>query len=175
LLKDFNSLHQNDIAQLKSLLDAHVIGEPTRIAHTLKSAAGSLGLVQIQSTAAKIEAVLNAGNTSIDKLVNEIQESLKALQRNVAEIAKSDESTKVQPDLPSAIRALTELLPMLQLGDFRASQNFKEARPLVRASIHKVQMANLESAMEVYDYPKALAVIQDILRENHAGPSNAES
>jgi signal transduction histidine kinase/DNA-binding response OmpR family regulator len=175
LLKEFNSLHQNDIAQLKSLLDAHVIGEPTRIAHTLKSAAGSLGLVQIQSTAAKIEAALNAGNTSIDKLVNEIQESLKALQRTVAEISKSDESTKVQSDLPSAMRALTELLPMLQLGDFRASHTFKEARPLIRASIHKVQMANLESAMEVYDYPKALAVIQDILHENQAGPSNTES
>lgn len=162
LLKDFVALHQDDIGRLNNLIDNNVIGEPTRIAHTLKGAAGTLGLVQIQLVATKLEAAFSAGNTKVEPLLSEIQKLLDALQLRVAEIVKSDVAPLVLANFPLAMNVLTSLIPLLQSGSFKASQNFKENRPLIRASIDRVLMASLESAMENYDFPGALKIIEDI-------------
>jgi len=167
LLKDFVALHQGDIGKLGGLINSHITGEPILVAHTLKGAAGTLGITQIQASAAKLEAALSAGNTDVEALLSEIEKSFQALQIKVAETAELDIAPQIQADIPLALDALARLIPLLQSGSFRASQGFKENRSIIRASIDKVLMANLEAAMESYDFPKALKIIQDIQSAEH--------
>lgn len=162
LLKDFVALHQGDVGKLDGLINSHVVGEPILIAHTLKGAAGTLGITQIQASAAKLETALSTGNTDVEVLLREIEKSFQALQIKVVDVAKLDIAPQMQADIPLAMNALGGLIPLLQSGSFKASQSFKENRPIIRASIDKVLMANLESAMESYDFPKALKIIQDV-------------
>ena len=162
LLKEFVRLHQHDMKKLKQLIEAKVIGEPVRIAHTLKGSAATLGLTQIRSTSAKLEELLSSGIINVDPLANEIDVSLQSLYSRVTEITKADVIHTVSCDIPAAEKALDELIQLLQLSDFKASQCFRENRPLIRASIDKVQMAALEDAMGNFDFPSALKKIQEI-------------
>lgn len=162
LLKEFVQRHADDMSTLKKLLDQHLIEEPTRIAHTLKGTAGTLGLVEIQVAAAKLEAALSTGETDVVKLMDEIATSQKILAREVAKITLEDAETAVSCDITLTNQILTDLIPLLKLGDFKSNQAVKENLPLLRASIDKVQMSYLEMAMNNYDYPKALQVVQDI-------------
>lgn len=162
LLKEFVQRHADDMVTLKKLLDQHLIEEPNRIAHTLKGSAGTLGLVQIQTAAGRLEAALSTGETDVTKLIDEIAESQKLLASQVGQINLEDENKTVGCDIPQANRILAEITPLLQLGDFKANQAIKENLPLLRASLDKVQMSYLESAINNYDYPKALQVVQEI-------------
>lgn len=61
LLRKFAGMHRDDLARLQGLARAEEGEEACRIAHSLKGAAGSLGLVRIQTEAAALEAVLRQG------------------------------------------------------------------------------------------------------------------
>ncbi len=166
LLREFVQRHDDDMLTLKKQLSLHLIEEPNRIAHTLKGSAGTLGLVQIQTAAARLEAALSSGETNVAKLINEITEAQKILASEVGKIQDENDTTTVTSDMIQASRILTELLPAIQLGDFKANQAIKENLSLLRASIDKVQMSHLESAINNYDYPKALHVVQEILSKS---------
>lgn len=162
LLKEFVERHANDMQTLKKELDLHLIEEPNRIAHTLKGSAGTLGLVQIQTAASRLEAALSAGETNVTKLIDEITEAQKILALEIEKIKREDEAVTMTSDTHQARHILTELMPLLQVGDFKANQIMKENLSLLRASIDKVQMSYLESAINNYDYPKAFQVAQEI-------------
>lgn len=162
LLKEFVQRHSDDMITLKKLLDQHLIEEPNRIAHTLKGSAGTLGLVQIQTAAARLEAALSTGETEVTHLIDEITESQKLLAYQVGKINLAADNKTVDCDIEQAHRILVELTPLLQLGDFKANQAIKENLPLLRASLDKVQMSYLESSINNYDYPRALQVVQEL-------------
>ena len=162
LLKDFVLHHADDMPTLRKQLEQHLIEEPNRIAHTLKGSAGTLGLIQIQTAAGKLEAALSIGETDVTKLIDEIAQAQKILATEVARIKEDDATQTVACDIEKTLQILVELTPLLQLGDFKANQIVKENLPLLRASIEKVQMSHLETAINNYDYPKALQVVQNI-------------
>jgi CheY-like chemotaxis protein len=60
LLGIFTQTHANDPAIIAQLLDAGLQAEAIRAAHTLKGAAGTLGITAIQRAAAQLEAGLRA-------------------------------------------------------------------------------------------------------------------
>jgi HPt (histidine-containing phosphotransfer) domain-containing protein len=173
LLNEFVQRHGDDMVTLKSQLDQHLIEEPHRIAHTLKGTAGTLGLVQIQAAAGRLEAALGLGETNVTKLIDEIAESQKLLASEVGKIDLDDEMKTVACDIDQTRQILVDLTPLLQLGDFKANQVIKENLPLLRASIDKVQMSYLETAINNYDYPKALQVLLEIRsKEPFCAPAN---
>jgi signal transduction histidine kinase len=173
LLNEFVQRHGDDMVTLKSQLDQHLIEEPQRIAHTLKGTAGTLGLVQIQAAAGRLEAALGLGETNVTKLIDEIAESQKLLASEVGKIDLDDEKKTVACDIDQTRQILVDLTPLLQLGDFKANQVIKENLPLLRASIDKVQMSYLETAINNYDYPKALQVLLEIRsKETFCAPAN---
>lgn len=61
LLRKFADLHRNDAAKLEDAARAEESEEACRIAHSLKGAAGSLGLIRVQAQAAALEAALRQG------------------------------------------------------------------------------------------------------------------
>ena len=130
-----------------------LLGSLWRIAHTLNGSADNLGLTQIQSAAAKLEVDLGEGHADVLMLAREIEASLKTLEKRVAEIAKDDEGVSVEANFELAMQTLLELEPLLKVDDFKASQNFRENRPLMRASTDKMLMANLEARMNNYIFP----------------------
>lgn len=163
LLKDFVKLHQLDTENLRQLLASNQTSEPIRIAHTLKGSAGTLGLNQIRSTSAMLEALLNKGVTDVEKHINEIDAALKRLQQSIEAIAREETAETVQPNLEAALKTLQHIRQQLQLNDFKASLSFRENRPLIRASINNIQMAGLEDAIGNYDFPKALTIIKETI------------
>ena len=162
LLKEFVQRHADDMTTLRIQLDQHLIEEPIRTAHTLKGSAGTLGLVQIQAAATKLEVALSAGERDVTKLVDAITELQKLLAHQVGEIDRDDQKQTGTRDVAQTNRVLAELTPLLQLGDFKANLAIKENLPMLRATLDKVQMSYLESAINNYDYPKALQIVQDM-------------
>ncbi|UGA38545.1 Hpt domain-containing protein [Chromobacterium haemolyticum] len=61
MLRKFADLHRNDAAKLEDAARAEESEEACRIAHSLKGAAGSLGLIRVQAEAAALEAALDKG------------------------------------------------------------------------------------------------------------------
>jgi len=74
LLATFVRSHADVPAEISHQLAAGLLEEATRSAHTLKGAAGTLGIVAIQQAAAQLEAALHAG-----KPAGEIEQLLQQL------------------------------------------------------------------------------------------------
>jgi two-component system, sensor histidine kinase and response regulator len=74
LLHTFTESHADDPAHIAGLLAAGQPAEALRAAHTLKGAAGTLGITSIQNAAASLESALRnaAPGAAVDQLVNEL-------------------------------------------------------------------------------------------------------
>ncbi|MFZ2267157.1 MAG: PAS domain S-box protein [Azonexus sp.] len=74
LLRTFTDSHADDPANIAELIATGQAGEALRAAHTLKGAAGTLGITSIQQAAAKLEAALRnaAPGDEIDRLLNDL-------------------------------------------------------------------------------------------------------
>jgi HPt (histidine-containing phosphotransfer) domain-containing protein len=63
LVRRYEELHAGDGQTLKSAISGGQPGAALSLAHSVKGAAGFLGLVQIQAVAAELEAALREGST----------------------------------------------------------------------------------------------------------------
>lgn len=69
LLRMFTDTQREDMQRLSERLSANETGEAQKLAHSLKSAAGTLGLTQLQASAAELEAALRAGRSGEETML----------------------------------------------------------------------------------------------------------
>ena len=124
-------------------------------AHALKGSAGNLGLRLLQADAARLEAALRGGRDDEARaLAEQLHDGLIALTHAVAMIG--EEALEGHPADPVRARAiLIELLGLLAVSDFRASQLYDSHAGLLRATCPCLQRDALEQAMRAYDFHRA--------------------
>ncbi|MDG4554369.1 MAG: PAS domain S-box protein [Candidatus Competibacter sp.] len=163
LLRRYAIDHADDADRLRQAVASGDVPEARRLAHSLKSVSGTLGVAGIQQLAAELEAAIAAGDeparvaARIDAVAAEIVPLTGKILAVLAEDAEPDRAPEV--DRAVLRRALAELEPLLAASKLRANQVFAAHRALFKAAFGPLG-AELERRIERFEYPEAL----DILR-----------
>ncbi|WP_053073374.1 response regulator [Chromobacterium violaceum] len=132
-----------------------------RIAHTLKGAAGSIGFVDLQSAAMRLEMALRARESWQDLLVElemELGQVVGALRAGLAELGQP--ASGARPD--DAL--LERLAALLAVGDGDALGYFLEHAPRIRACFPEGACADFEQALNRFDFVSALGALRELAR-----------
>jgi PAS domain S-box-containing protein len=171
LLHEFLGRCPVDLARLGEALGGDAAGggggadgEARRIAHSLRGAAGTLGLLRIEAAAAALEAALRGGRprAEIDPLVASVADEVKAVAAALPVLPGATREAAA-PDRERARQVLQSLAQLLATGDFGADKAFRKAAPVLRASLATDEFARLERQMHAYDFVAALSSVRAAL------------
>ncbi|MDP1985338.1 MAG: PAS domain S-box protein [Sulfuritalea sp.] len=165
LLRQFAASHRDDARKLQDELAAGQTAAARQLAHALKGAAGSLGVVRLQAAAAAIEYALRDADApaALDGLLAKLQREYGALLDVLAHVAAAPaEDGEFVVDSGRARAALIELEPLLASDDTVAGDVFEVNRSLLLASFGADAM-QLERQMAAFDYPRALQTVRSLL------------
>jgi len=165
LLRQFDNSHGNDMHILSRQLAKNHIDQARSIAHTLKGAAGTLGIVQLQEAAKCLEQSLKSHNDekSIDDfspLINAVSVEQKVLHQtldNIAEQRVPVQSVKANTD--EAKKILDRIGVMLNTDDTAVNTLFMEFEMLLTSTFGP-DIEMLGQQIEAFDYPAALSIIK---------------
>jgi two-component system sensor histidine kinase/response regulator len=136
-----------------------------RQAHSLKGAAGSLGLESLRTAAAKLEAALreNAPANITTPLLLQLQtverELSNALQRA---LGSTDKNAPDTCDASAARDLFGRLLTFLAEDDMRTGDLVRREIDLLTAALAG-DFADFERLIDNYDFPGALELLQRVL------------
>ncbi|MBK5913358.1 PAS domain S-box protein [Rhodocyclus purpureus] len=160
--------------RLSQAIEHGRIDEAMRLAHTLKGSSGTLGLVELQSAAQGLEAVLRAGGgsesltSSLTSSLTQIGEGLARL-RALLETIPEQATTAVRADTEQALAVLRQLEPLLSSGDARAPRVFAENRPLLQASLDQSLLKQFDQQLGAWDFAEAAETCHELMRRTGAG------
>ena len=186
--REFSKALANVVSDLRPLQESGAHHQARMLLHTLKGNAGTLGATALAQEAARLEALYAAdnaleswpasahesGNTQLDALEALAQSTAKALRRAVdmleppvqgAALPMNAMPAETQPVLlkdPQAIKALQELVGMLQESNFAALQRFAELRAPLQ-TLPQESLDALEVALQNLDLDIALAICRECI------------
>ncbi|HAU58233.1 MAG TPA: diguanylate cyclase, partial [Comamonadaceae bacterium] len=159
--------HAGQVRFVETFRAAQAQGEasaPERVAHTLKSVAGSVGARGVQAAAAELERACRAGEPApridalVDRVVAELAPVLAGLEPLVVPADESREAELVlDPVRVAAFRQ--QLLDLLAAGDSGSLDLIGGDRGLLAAAYPEQHQA-IESAMQGFDFEAALDLIR---------------
>ncbi len=161
LLLDFAERHAEDISRIRQLNAQGDRSHGELIAHTLKGSAGTLGLVQLQELAARLETVLRSPNSEPDEAMHAVSSELQKIRSAVANLAKEEHLT-CEPDAAKALATLQEMEAMLEAGDFSVTRLLKNNMALLTASTEILSMTELKRKIGEYDFTAAWSIVREM-------------
>ena len=176
LLSQFECRHIKDVIELSMHIEGGINDEARHITHTLKGAAGTLGLSRLQAAAEELDEYLyrlsNKGSevdkTVVASLEDEIRTEFENLHQALAGIV--EKTTSVVPDTVDTKQVqevIEHIRELLRTDDASVNAVYAESRELL-FSVYGVLMEPLEQQIEDFDYPSALETIEAILeKETH--------
>ena len=158
-------------AEIGQTLANNDLATAQRQAHTLKGAAGTLGLQATQQAAAELEQALRRGEAKAD-----IEQRLFSLQR----IADTQNQIlrpilantavplpAVEIDHASMLDLLKRLLPLLAQDDMQSIQLAEQSQQMLSTLLHE-NYPRFASALEDFDFPLALTLLRQAIAGNEA-------
>lgn len=134
-----------------------------RIAHTLKGAAGSIGLERLQNGAASLERALRDGQDAtaeLAQLAGDLTRTIAALRAALPSAGQA-----AQPSGMADASVLDRLARLLQLGDGEALGFFLEHAPDIRARFSDDACAAFERSLNSFDFVAALEHLRAAAKE----------
>ncbi len=145
----------------------------TRLAHTIKGVAGTIGAEALQAVAGELEAALKAGlNTTPPELFDQLDAALKPVLETLAPVATATESASTAAARPAGnadqlAEWLAELAPLL---DKKKPKPCKEIITELTALAWPENVAQrideLDRLIGKYKFKDAQAIVEAL---NHAG------
>ena len=164
LLKIFLAHHGASPTLLRATIASGDNPTALRQAHSLKGAAGSLGLNSLRSAAATLEAALRENGPT-----NQIEPLLATLTEVHGQLCKTLQNTLLAPTPNTAssdageIQALiARLLPLLANDDIRTSDLVRHSHDLLANALGPA-FAEFEQQIDNFDFPAALEQLQTVL------------
>ncbi|MDP1647404.1 MAG: response regulator [Rubrivivax sp.] len=180
-LQDSETLTQ----QLSDQLRAALFDDATRLLHTLKGLAATVGATPLSQVAARIESAVRTAPTAlaIDDAVAELEHSLAstrgALQEVLAQLAppcSAPAPSAASTAPPAELRRLTEdlrsLATMLRDSDMSALAALEQMKGTHRA--HASQLGSLDDAMAALDFGRAIVQCEDLIMRLTSGDTHAQ-
>jgi len=161
LLKQFDHAHCEDMNKLHSFFTNNEIESARGIAHTLKGAAGTLGIVGLQQAATTLDQNLREQGygqvlQNIDDIRKEQQNLHQALKKIISIQSKVEQSS-------TALEIVKQLKILLEKDDTAANELFLENEVLLLENFG-LGVKQLKSQIEAFDYGLALENINSIQR-----------
>lgn len=165
LLHKFLKHHGNAPADIRAMLDHGDIPTALRQAHSLKGAAGSVGLEQLSTAAANLEKALRENHPAVETAAlldaySALHHELSsALQRVLGGAANNAPKAW---DASAARRLVASLQAFLAEDDMRTTDLMRRERTLLAAALGET-FGDFERLIDDFDFPAALKHLQDVL------------
>ena len=160
LLRRFVDEHYDLPAGIAAALAEDDVPSASRMAHTLRGMAGSLGALALQQQARQAELALQAGEgveEALAELASVQAQTLRAIEAELLHAAPAT-SNPVEPG------AVAELERLLRAHDADAKEAFAALEPQLQLA-HAATLPRLAQAVENYDFDAALAALHALLSE----------
>ncbi|MCU7938747.1 MAG: response regulator [gamma proteobacterium symbiont of Bathyaustriella thionipta] len=184
LLQQFDTLHGDDMQKLKQQLDDSATNEAKRLAHTLKGASGTLGLVKIEEIARTLEKILsNIINRTIkDKDKDTIHHWIEAITSEQEKLHhalikitdKLESEAEVFASSTDVSSLLNQLQTLLSMDDTRASELFLNNKSVLKA-VFGGKIDLLAQQIAIFNYPDALQNIKAMTTSFNSTEQNPPS
>jgi len=165
LLRQFDSQHNNHMARVRQHLSNQQRDKALFIIHTLKGAAGTLGLTDIESSSITLEAHLKRGGNEpkVALLIDDIQTMQNEFSSALSKVTEvttipASESTFDPTDAKTVLERLSSLL---QTGDTKTNQLFEENERLL-IKVYGKNAKEIGFQIASFDYKKALNIIKGL-------------
>jgi CheY-like chemotaxis protein/HPt (histidine-containing phosphotransfer) domain-containing protein len=164
LLHLFMDSHQNDMAKLREIHAAGDNAAARNIVHSLKGAAGAVGVVGVQALAAELEAAIYAGASALDvvRLAAAVEQAQNQLAADLSAVLPPLPS--VAPAAPAGTEssgvAIARLVTLLQEDDLRVGAALRAAMPELTREMPAEALSQLARQVESYDLLAALETLR---------------
>ena len=165
-LKKLCAGHGEDVRLATQLLKDGQLTDALRVAHSLKGVAGTLGLTEIQSLAAELEAVIGAGNTPSDDLLSLLQHALATLTAALTTLESNSRQEKTQTsaenvDLATLRKGLLALRHTLENAELSSEKDYAALQSDLETVVGEAAL-RLERQINEYEFDAALKTLADI-------------
>ena len=180
LLRQFDTAHGKGMQELRLQLEKKQADEARRIAHTIKGAAGTLGLKALQAAASVLEDYIRSGHADKDAekhtkkgaekgsdellgLTAAISAEQSNLHRALLQFPVSNLSeNNVDADPVAALRVLEDLVILLDKGDTAANAVFQKSYALLKNTFGSAT-EQLKQQIDTFDYQAALKILESMV------------
>jgi len=167
LLQKFDSSHAEDMDKLKTYFIQTETDQARLIAHTIKGAAGTLGLTSLQKSATRLEQTLkeprdNSTNEQVFQLIADIKQQQNHLQQSLKTITTDKQSSKITTEIKQEV--LDQLKDFLTTNNTAANDLFLEHQDNLKYTLGS-SVTLLGEQIESFDYPMALSTLNGLLNK----------
>ena len=163
LLQMFATTHTDSMMRARAALAAGDNEAARREAHSLKGAAGTLGVTAIQQQALALEtAIRNATPPAvIEQLATQLESTYAALARTITSLHPPAEPALANSDdLALAREALTRLETLLTQDDITAGDVLRHERPRLESLLGHAAVSAIENEMKQFSFDQALKLLR---------------
>ena len=160
--------HALDVEKIAAALDADQLSRAEQLAHSLKGSASLIGATQVADLSTALLSALrqHSGRQDIElrhaSLAPELQTLISALQK-VQEASDADDEPPPEAlatPLDNAQERLSQLELLLENGELLTLSIAREQSQFLRDALGEENGATLMSAIEVFDFERALALLR---------------
>ncbi|MCX7966848.1 MAG: Hpt domain-containing protein [Syntrophorhabdaceae bacterium] len=169
LLRIFLKEYENEINRIKQLHDDNDVSSLTRIVHSLKGDAGTIGAFNLQKQAETIEKTIKAGGYIADTIAETTSElqivlnSIKKLLKTIDMGAQAHITQVPDKNIEDITHHINRLYKMLNEGNFAAKDLFEELKVHIsNISQIKGDLTQLEEKIYSFDMDGAINVLCNI-------------
>ncbi|CAK0776246.1 hypothetical protein CCP3SC15_5440001 [Gammaproteobacteria bacterium] len=163
MLCNFAERHSDARAEIERQLENNRREDALLLAHSLKGAAGNLGLVHLQHAAAKLEMALRQDQDDVKTLaplLETVGKALEIMRQAVTNLpVEALGSSLVIVDPIDVKNLLNRLESLLAANDTDANEVFSTNRALLRQAFGG-KIEPLASKIDSFDYQAALAIVR---------------
>jgi HPt (histidine-containing phosphotransfer) domain-containing protein len=151
--------------RLRACHQAGDYDEARRIAHSLKGAAGALGIIEVQRLAAELEGMLREHAAaeaiySLAEIAGAAQTSMDAAIHVALDGDSAPEPASQIIDRRGIDKAIGDLDRLLDTDDIAAQDAFREAAPLLAPALGDDVVANMRRHIERFEFAPAMAMLR---------------
>ena len=161
-LKLFHEQHKDDLVNFNTDLNSHDYKSASRLMHSLKGSAGSLGLTAIQNAATRLERQLKDGKlTSVVPFVEEITAVQQSLDKVLSHIERNKTLKEtVSVDGEELKSLLIKIKSLLENSDTQVNDLIVEFGSVLRLCGDKGAL--LEQQISNFDYQQAESTLDEL-------------
>ncbi|MCU7939450.1 MAG: PAS domain S-box protein [gamma proteobacterium symbiont of Bathyaustriella thionipta] len=166
LLRQFDTAHNDDMVKMSDDLEAGEIESAQGLSHTLKGAAGTLGLTDLQAAAMNLDNFLRFQEHRLDEQVSLLIKAVSAEQAAFHEALHNivmllPPQQLFETDHTKAQEILDRLHILIAKDEVEANSLFEESSLLLQWAFGPI-VEQLAQQLEIFNYPAALSIIKSI-------------
>jgi serine phosphatase RsbU (regulator of sigma subunit)/HPt (histidine-containing phosphotransfer) domain-containing protein len=141
-----------------------------RLAHSLKGAAGNIGVSSVFDSAGRLESTLRQPHGDVSLLANELSSILERQAQAIREALRVAAPMPApggarQSDPAATEAAVAGLKVLLETNDADAPEAFSKLAELLQGTVDPAQLSALDAAVNAFDFDGALLKLAEIAEE----------